>query len=294
MKIFGVLPVADGTLARVARLGLGWKTGELLASTTGDEFWMASWAKDTDIGGARAAFPETRPSAVLGARSDDPLARARAFAILVSAYWKPVYRSIRIRFGKSNEDAKDLTQDFFTHALEREMFASFDPGRARFRVFVRGCLRNFVLNAETQRRRIKRGGGAITLSLDFEQAERELELLADPDASLEDAFDRDLAKQIEALAVAELEGELASKGKANYFKIFQRYDLKPDDERPTYGELAEELDLKVTDVTNHLAYVRRRLRQIVLSKLREITVSDEEFREEAREMLGIEIDPRPS
>lgn len=246
---------------------------------------------DTDIGGQRAAFPETPASAVLAAQSDDPLARARGFASIVAAYWKPVYKSVRIRFRKDNEQAKDLTQAFFTHALEREIFRAYDGDRARFRTFVRTCLKNYVMNTEEAARRLKRGGGAMKLSLDFDQAEGEIErALAGEEGSFEDEFDRELARSLEAMAVSELEMRLTARGKAIYFRIFSRYDLESDEgDRPTYAALATELGIKTTDVTNHLHAARRMLKQIVLEKLREITASEEEFREEAREILGVDV-----
>jgi hypothetical protein len=45
----------------------------------------------------------------------------------------------------------------------------------------------------------------------------------------------------------------------------------------------------VSDVTNHLARTRRRFREIVLDKLRDMTATDEEFRSEARAVLGIDL-----
>jgi len=245
---------------------------------------------DTDIGGRKAAFPETPASAVLAIRSDDPLARARGFSTLVAAYWKPVYKCIRIRFRKSNEEAKDLTQSFFTHALEREIFTSYDPERASFRAFARTCLSNFVRSADESERRLKRGGGAIKLSLDFDGAESELALAqGSPAASYEEEFDREMARSLEASALGELEERLESRGKGIYFRIFARYDLAPEEKpRPTYKDLADELGIKTTDVTNHLSHARRQMRAIVLRRLREITASDEEFRSEAQSLLGID------
>jgi hypothetical protein len=46
--------------------------------------------------------------------------------------------------------------------------------------------------------------------------------------------------------------------------------------------------LKITDVTNYLASARREFRRLVLKKLREITATDEEFRREARALLGVD------
>jgi len=40
-------------------------------------------------------------------------------------------------------------------------------------------------------------------------------------------------------------------------------------------------------VTNHLAFARRELRRLVLERLRAVCASDDEFRLEARELLGV-------
>ena len=45
--------------------------------------------------------------------------------------------------------------------------------------------------------------------------------------------------------------------------------------------------LSVTDVTNELAWARRAFREIVLDTLRGLCATDEEFRAEARDLLGV-------
>ena len=60
----------------------------------------------------------------------------------------------------------------------------------------------------------------------------------------------------------------------------------PPEGRPTYAELAGEFALPVTQVTNHLFAVRRDFRRLVLDRLRAATGSEEEFRAEARDLLG--------
>lgn len=247
---------------------------------------------DTDIGGRRSDFPETSVSALHALRNGEPAARARAFSALVDAYWKPVYKCVRLRFRKDNEEAKDLTQAFFTDALERGTFGAYEPGRGRFRVFIRSCLRNFVLNTELAKRRVKRGGGREALALDFDQAEREL---SSSQASWEDplevAFDRELARHLQSLAVEDLRRHLRAEGKDVYFELFERYELDASrDPKLTYAMLAAQFGLKTTDVTNYLGHARRKLRQLVLARLRQITATEEEYRSEAQALLGIPPD----
>ena len=76
---------------------------------------------DTQIGGPSAKFPATRWSAVRAARSSDPVERKRALETIIAAYWKPIYKYTRIRWGKSDEDAKDLTQEFFARMIKKKI-----------------------------------------------------------------------------------------------------------------------------------------------------------------------------
>ena len=63
-------------------------------------------------------FPATRQSVIVATRSADPRLRERALEVLVSGYWRPVYKYLRVRWQVSVEDAQDLTQAFFAAALE--------------------------------------------------------------------------------------------------------------------------------------------------------------------------------
>jgi DNA-directed RNA polymerase specialized sigma24 family protein len=119
-------------------------------------------------------FPSTRHSIVTALRDPDPARRREAFGTLVAGYWKPVYRYLRLRWGCDADAAQDLTQEFFTEAMLRGFLGGYDPTRARFRTYLRSCLDHFAANAERAERRLKRGGGAQRLALDFADAEEAL------------------------------------------------------------------------------------------------------------------------
>ena len=236
-------------------------------------------------------FPLTRRSVVAGAGSGDPQTRRRAFEALVAAYWKPVYKYLRLQWHASGEDAEDLTQGFFARALEKGFFDRFDPRRARFRTYLRTCLDGFVANERKSARRLKRGGEAEHVSLDFAGAEAELGRQPPPaGADMEEYFHGEWVRSLFGLAVEALRGRCAEAGKLAAFALFERYDLEGPDaaERPTYAALARELGLPETQVTNHLAWARREFRRLVLEALEEATGSEEEFRSEARLLVGID------
>jgi len=236
------------------------------------------------------AFPETRRSVVLAVRSANPEERSRALGGLVEAYWRPVFRHIRSRWREDEEDARDLAQGFFTAALEKGWLARFDPERGKFRTYLLTCLDGHVAREKRAARRLKRGGDATFVPLETTGEDGETRDLPLPDGTdLEAEFQREWARSLFSLAVESLRARCAGTGKEVAFALFERYDIEGADapERPSYAELAAEHGLPVTQVTNHLHWARRELRAAVLGKLREITASEEEYRSEARALLGV-------
>lgn len=235
-----------------------------------------------------AGFPATRHSVIARIRDVDADGRRDAFGELIEGYWKPVYKHLRVTWRLTPEDAQDLTQGFFAEAFEKAWLERFEPGKARFRTFVRVCADRFVMNSRQSAARQKRGGGVPLLSLDFETAEREMRHAApsaapDPDAFFHHEFVRALFER----AVAAVRRDYDAAGPTTQFALFQRYDLAPSDD-VSYAALAEEFGLTSTQVTNHLAQVRRRFREHALEALRALCGSDDEFQREARELFGVE------
>ena len=222
---------------------------------------------------------------VVAAQSSDPAERARAIAAIAGGYWRPVYKYVRMRWRLDAEDASDLTQDFFARILEKDFLDSYDPAKGRLRTFLRICVDRLILNQTRDQRRLKRGSGALHVSLDFAEAEREL-AAARYSESPEDYFEREWVRSLFAAAVERLHSELQSQNKMTQFQLFERYDLA-ESAAPSYAELADEFGISSTTVTNYLASARREFRCCVLDQLREMTGSDEEFRREARSLLGV-------
>jgi RNA polymerase sigma factor (sigma-70 family) len=233
------------------------------------------------------AFPLTRHSVIAAAQSPDPQERTRALDAITAAYWRPVYKYVRMRWRVEREDAEDFTQDFFTRLLEKEFLSSYDPAKGRLRTFLRTCVDRLFMNQVRDAHRQKRGSAAVHVSLDFEEAEHELAGSSTTE-SPEDYFEKEWVRNLFALAVERLREHCESAGKAVQFTLFERYDLGDSDTRPSYAELAAEFHLALTDVTNYLAFTRRVFRRAVLSQLREMTGSEEEFQREAQSLLGVD------
>jgi RNA polymerase sigma factor (sigma-70 family) len=237
---------------------------------------------DTSIGGAGERFPTTVLDAIAGTREADPQTRLRSLDALVAAYWKPVYKYVRVRWRSSNEDAKDLTQGFFERAAHKGTFAAFDPDKGRFRTFLRHCLDQYVANERKAGGRLKRGGGATHWSLDFENAEAEIDRLdLERQADLEAYFDREWYRSVLSQAVDRLREQCDRDGKREHFLVLERYDLC-DGDPPTYAELGAELGIAATTVTNRLAYARRELKRLAVGIVASVTATERELDAEVR------------
>jgi len=224
---------------------------------------------DTAIGGPDGRFPSTQLSlleATAAGLSSEAMDR------VIALYWKPVYRFIRLKFRKSNEDAKDLTQGFFTSALQRELFVRFDPAKASFRTYLRMAVERFAANQHEAERRQKRGG-----DVEFESVGEQVAASESP----EQAFEREWQRQLFSLALDDLRSHCEKHGQQLRLRVFEDYDLA-DDERPSYAELAVRHGIPETWVTNHLAWARRMLRGFVTERLRGTTSGARELSEEMR------------
>jgi DNA-directed RNA polymerase specialized sigma24 family protein len=236
-----------------------------------------------------AVFPPTRHSVIERLRVEGGSERSEAFGDLVQGYWKPVYKYLRIHWRLAAEEAEDATQAFFAEAFEKSWFDRFDPGKARFRTFVRLCVDRQVMNAQQAASREKRGGGAERLSIDFAGAEHELLVQSSVMPEADDFFRREFVRALFDRAVRSLRDDYLSRGRALHWGLFERYDLSPEP-RPAYADLAVEFGLTTGQVTGYLAQARRAFRTHAIAGLRALCGSADEFCREARDLLGLEVE----
>ena len=229
---------------------------------------------DTTMGGPHGQFPSTQLSLLEAASSGAGLPN-EALERVSALYWKPVYRFIRVKFRKNNEDAKDLTQGFFAAASERDFLARFDPAKASFRTYLRMAVERFAAGQHAAQNRQRRGGGVEFEPLDEDQAASA--------ESPEQVFEREWQRQLFALALDDLRAHCEACGKQLQFEIFEAYDLAGSD-RPSYADLAKRHGVAETSVTNYLAWTRRMLRQFVTERLRGVTAGERDLRDETRRL----------
>lgn len=228
-------------------------------------------------------FPVTRPSLLEALADQQPAARERAHGTIADVYREPLVHSAMHRWQQQRADAEDLAHDFLLHAFEREWFARFEPARGRFRAFVRTCFTAYAATRFESAQRLKRGGSAVHVALD------ELPLAADDGHAA--MFDREWARSVLAHALSLLQAECVARRRELTYAVFLAHDVDgaAREQPPTYAAVAAQHGTSVSQVTNYLNWARRRLRQHVLDTLRSLTATDDEYRAEARALLGVEV-----
>ena len=187
---------------------------------------------------------------------------------MIQLYWRPVYKFVRIRWKRSNEDAKDLTQAFFIHVMEGGLLAKADPERGNFRRLLLTSLKNFLSNEARAQDAVKRGGGRQIISLNVEGSDQWVTHSDDP--SLE--FENQWAREVLERSVAKLP-EVCRPEIASAFRLFHL-------EGKAVKAIALELGASETAVGHFLQDARSALRRIVTDHLREYVQDEAEITKE--------------
>ena len=213
----------------------------------------------------RAAFTPTRWSLIATLRSGEPARVDQALETLCRAYWYPLYAYVR-RAGHSPEDAADLTQTFFAKLLEKRVLASADPMRGRLRTFLLTAMQHFLRDDWRKQRRLKRGGGAVPLSLDEPLAESlYASEPADP-LTPEALYHRCWALTLLDRTVADLEADYLRQGKAALFEALKPA-LTDESDAPGAAEIGLQLGMEPGAVRMAISRLRRRYRDRLLAEV---------------------------
>jgi RNA polymerase sigma factor (sigma-70 family) len=243
---------------------------------------------DTRIGGAAGEFPTTRDSVLAPFIGGDPGGPDRDLERLITLYWKPVYGLIRRAAARANEDAKDLTQEFFTRVvLEGTLAERYTPDKGTFRAYLKTAVRNFLRNEHRDGTRLKRGGAGMILSLEFRDADLARLLPDDQALPPEELFDRAWRGVVLGRAVQLLQERFAAQGKPDVFEVFRLYDLEADGGGVSYESVARELRLGVDTVKNHLTRAREEFRHAVRAVVCGTVADSRDLTNELRELFGL-------
>lgn len=229
-------------------------------------------------------FANTRWSLVLSAgRSSSPDSK-KALAALCETYWRPLYAFIRNR-GHPEEEAKDLTQEFFTRFLEKDYLKDVDRERGRFRSFLLASLKHFLANEWDKATAQKRGGGKVPLSLDFARAEGWTSLEPSHNLTPEKIYEREWALALLDRVLQKLRGDCEASDKGALFDRLKPVLVGGVDRMP-YKEIAEELDLSEGAVKVAVHRLRQKYRDSLRNEIAQTVENAEDIDDELRCLLS--------
>jgi RNA polymerase sigma-70 factor (ECF subfamily) len=221
--------------------------------------------------GQPASFATTHWSIVLEAGQAQRDGAENALAELCRKYWLPLYAYVCRRVQDTNE-AQDLTQEFFTRLLEKEILAQATPERGRFRSFLLTAMQNFLTNEWRKTQANKRGGGLRTLSLDFTAGDSKLNFEPGHDWTAERIFERNWSITLLDHVLSQLRDEYAASGKAELFTALRPF-ISSNRQESSLAARAEQLQMTEGAVKVAAHRLRKRYRELLRAELAQ-TVAD--------------------
>jgi DNA-directed RNA polymerase specialized sigma24 family protein len=204
----------------------------------------------------------------------------QALAALCQAYWYPLYVYVRRRARDAHE-AQDLTQKFFVWLLEKEALAVAQPQRGRFRAFLLTSLKNFLANERDKAMSAKRGGGRLTLSLDFDDGESRYAFEPAHEATPERLYQQQWALALLRQVMDRLENEFAEPEKRKQFERLKGF-LTGDAKFGGYGPAADDLYMTSDAVRQAVHRMRKRYRELLRSEVAQTVANPADVEEEIR------------
>jgi RNA polymerase sigma-70 factor (ECF subfamily) len=209
----------------------------------------------------------------------------QALAELCEAYWFPVYGYLRGQ-GHREQDARDLTQAYFTELLEKRFLEGLRPDAGRFRSFLLVSLRNFLSHQRDHERALKRGGGVQPVDLDSARAEVQLAAEGGSGQSPEQAFEVRWARTVVRRSVERLESEFADAGQAERFTLLRGFLIDDGPTRP-YAEIAGRLEVTENAVKTMVRRLRHRFGIVIRAEVAHTLSDHEDVDVELRHLLQV-------
>lgn len=209
---------------------------------------------------------------------------------LARKYWTPLFQYLLWK-GHADDDAKDLTQDFFEFALRTRLFEKADRSRGRFRPFLIESLNNFAANDRrrnaTKKRRPPNGIG----SLDELMEERYVH----PGSLIETEtpevlFDRVWLREVVRNVLAALKAECDATGKQTHYLLFHARVVLPaldGEPLPSLEQLAHEFGLEFKQAANQVITARRAFIRLLKREIRGYVSSGKDADDELRDVMQI-------
>jgi RNA polymerase sigma-70 factor (ECF subfamily) len=223
-------------------------------------------------------FQTTHWSLVLEAGHHSSPDSRQALAELCEVYWYPLYLYVRRRVADSHE-AEDLTQEFFSRLLDKNVVAAAKPDRGRFRSFLLTSLKNFLANEWDKAKAQKRGGGKPLVSLDFETANSRMRIDPADTETPERLYERQWTITLLDLVMSDLRSESVSAKREMQFDLLKNF-ITGGKSTGGYSDVAARLEMSETAAKAAAYRLRNRYRQLLRQKISQTVAAPDDVDDE--------------
>lgn len=231
------------------------------------------------------AFSTTHWSAVFQAGLADSATARAALEKLCQRYWYPLYVNVRRR-GWAEEDAKDLTQQFFARLLDHNYLERARPERGRFRSFLLTSLKHFLADEWEKRRTQKRGGRHGVISWEGLDPEERYRHEPTDKLSPDHIFEKRWAGELLENVLGQLQVEYQKTGREAEFVHLKSF-VWGDGDSGTYAEAAGRLRMEENALKVAVHRLRKRFRDCLRQEVASTVSSPEEVEDELRHLRGL-------
>jgi RNA polymerase sigma factor (sigma-70 family) len=246
---------------------------------------MNSEQRPIPQGAGAGVFATTHWTVVLAAGKSSSQHSDAALAKLCETYWYPLYVYVR-RQGNSVEDAEDLTQQFFARFLGKNYIEKADRERGKFRTFLLGSMKNFLVNEWKRAARLKRGGGHSIISFDLDVAEGRYAAEPVAETNSEHSYDKQWAVALIEQVFVALRREYAALEKMTLLE-----ELKPfiwgDEISTSYADIGQKLNMAEGAVKVAVHRLRQRFRELLRAEVAQTVSRPEEIDGELRHLIAV-------
>lgn len=226
-------------------------------------------------------FESTRWDVFRQAASPEPEVAKAALGELFETYLAPIRLYIRAQVDDSFK-AQDLTQGFLAHLLQTDFFQTQANHQGRFRAYLIGTLKRYLISMRRKETAKKRGYGTTLIPIHTAQQD----LVGHSDQrSPEKEYHRAWARALVSKALEDLRLKLAGEGMESRFESLKPFLLHEPE--ATYQEAAKRLGMTPSAVKSAIRRLRQRFQDGLRDQLAATVSSQGDVEEEIRFLLGL-------
>jgi RNA polymerase sigma factor (sigma-70 family) len=231
-------------------------------------------------------FDNTHWSTIFKAQAGGEQTRFVALDRLLTRYRRPIILHIQHRQRCEAKEAEELAHQFIEHWMRHNLLRNVSPDKGRFRTYVKGCIRNFLIDLRRRAASEKRKPGEGLESIDETKDGRPVHQPPASGLSPDEEVDCAWARQVLAEALAQLERECTAARRRSLFAALKPA-LGSDAALEAYASIGARLGMSETAVKTAAHRLRQRLGELIQEEVKQTVGTREDWQEELRYLIEL-------